>query len=154
MHEALTQRSWVRNPIVALNFGGLNLQLLQFGLPLGRRVSSFNLYQKNFLPLFTSSSLKSIVGTILPTVTRYFFQCSTPCGAGFRQRKVKCIMIDEDGITKDLSDEHCAMLQKPPEKEKCDASRICLTPGIQRHKPLRIKKSLKYRRNSSYGHLY
>lgn len=52
-------------------------------------------------------------------------------------------MIDEDGITKDLSDEHCAMLQKPPEKEKCDASRICLTPGIQRHKPLRIKKTLK-----------
>ena len=87
--------------------------------------------------------MKSIVGTILPTVTRYFFQCSTPCGAGFRQRKVKCIMIDEDGITKDLSDEHCAMLQKPPEKEKCDASRICLTPGIQRHKPLRIKKTLK-----------
>ena len=55
-------------------------------------------------------------------------------------------MIDEDGITKDLSDKHCAMLQKPPEKEKCDASRICLTPGIQRHKPLLIKKNLKYRR--------
>ena len=60
-------------------------------------------------------------------------------------------MIDEDGITKDLSDEHCAMLQKPPEKEKCDASRICLTPGIQRHKPLLIKKSLKYRRNGFAG---
>ena len=51
-------------------------------------------------------------------------------------------MIDEDGITKDLSDEHCAMLQKPPEKEKCDASRICLTPGIKRHKPLLIQSNL------------
>ena len=48
-------------------------------------------------------------------------------------------MIDEDGITKDLSDKHCAMLRKPPEKEKCDASRICLTPGIQRPKTLLIK---------------
>lgn len=55
--------------------------------------------------------------------------CSTPCGPGFRQRKVSCILIDEDGRPTKVPEQQCSILEKPADKQDCDSERICLNDG-------------------------
>ncbi|KAL9963366.1 hypothetical protein ACROYT_G026876 [Oculina patagonica] len=55
--------------------------------------------------------------------------CSTPCGPGFRHRVVNCILIDEDGRPSNVTDEQCALLDKPTDNQQCDEKRICLKDG-------------------------